>query len=110
MWWSPRAQRAGRVLADFADVINAAGGTWRNAPGAVEFDERRQVVGEIDRRTVGKVAFQSELICRRINLAKVVDATAGIPSRPTSPRTYSIRNRNCHKQADDKDDYRPKND
>ena len=61
-------------------MVNATGWTRGNLAVAVEFDVRRQVVGEINPIAIRQVLFQSELIGGGINLAKVIDASVAFSS------------------------------
>ena len=47
------AERAGWSFTNFLDGINAASRTRWSFSGAIEFDVRRQVVGEIDAVAIG---------------------------------------------------------
>ncbi len=81
--WQNMSRRDGgtegtsRRLTDFADVINAAGWAWRNFSSRVQFDVGRKVIWKTDPVTVGQTVFQRKLICRSVNLAKVVDTRVG---------------------------------
>ena len=67
------AEGTRRRLADFADVINTAGGTGGNFPSTVQLDVRCQVIGEIDGFAISLMIFQNELIRGGIYLAEVID-------------------------------------
>ena len=71
------AERAGRRLANFGDVISATGRTWCNFAISVQLDVGRQVIGKIDRCAIGQMIHQCELICCGVNLTQVVDAGIG---------------------------------
>jgi hypothetical protein len=93
------AQRAGRQLADFFELINATGRTRWNFSRAVKFNVWRQVVWEIYWCALGQVMFQGKLVCSGIYLADVVDA-------PELWLTMRIRNEigNSHPDEESQDE------
>ena len=73
------AQCANRRLADFANIVNAALRTQWDFSGAVEFDVRRQVVGEVDAVAIPQMIGQSELVGCGINWCRrLMQAFAGL--------------------------------
>ena len=93
-----RTQRAGRVRADSRQGISAVGRAAGDARAGVQLDVGRQIRGQGERRTGRLALFQSPLVGRRVNLAKVVDAGIRLRCRT---RFHKVRNRNRCQQADD---------
>jgi len=73
------AKRTSWNIADFFDAVHATFRARRNFAVFVELDVRCQVVGIVDGFAVCLAVFQSKLIRSGINLAKIIDATIGIP-------------------------------
>jgi len=70
------SERTSREVTNPLDTVNTSVRTGRDFTCAVKLDVRCQVIGEIDRFTVGLVVFKSKLICSRINLAEVINTRA----------------------------------
>jgi hypothetical protein len=96
--WSQNAQGAARLAANSGTSIIAARRTGRNAARGIEFDVRGQVV-RIGKRIPGFFAlFERELVGRRINLPKVIDASVALGG---SASFYEVWNGDRGEQAND---------
>jgi hypothetical protein len=103
------AERASRRLANFSNRVNAAGWTSRKITLCVEFDERvitfafniRPDVVYSNNVVTLCIVLQRPFIFCRINLAQVIDAAIGIPSR-TAFVIDKIWYRNQSNKADEK--------
>jgi hypothetical protein len=71
------SEGASREVTNPLDTVNTSVRTGWDFTCAVKLDVRCQVIGKVDRFTVGLVVFKSELICSRINLAEVVNTRVG---------------------------------
>lgn len=100
-----RSKRTRWRFAYFAEVVNAAGRTFRKFSCAVELDVRREVGREVDWCTVGQMLIQGELICSTSYFSKVVNASIGWAC---AARSHKMRNTEPGKQSNSKN-YTSKN-